>query len=569
MATQSDVNALKSELRQLQSQNHELEREISALGNSLQNALGTVSSAEHSAIGALENGTSSLTSDDKTLKGVALVEEDIRERMILYKNIENAYKTIRGLKNDLAAHQGNEKTVRRIITAMVENDEHAFASDETVREQSEKMYLQTQYYFLSHIMMDLQLRKSGESAAADRARAKALEMDERKSAWVYFMIALKNEKPEAQSYWLTRIMEKPLMGNEKEQLKVLTLLCLKDDNEDSERIRSYIGLDKLGEIDKDDIVNRVTALYGQATVVKPPEFRHIDKYVSEKVKLSAALKGAMNNEEVGSYVVKLRESEGDKMRRDVVTQMFDSILETCHSPKAQEIYDEIAYQEKIIEAKGRIEEAMAKKAQEEVEKVSNIDLEECLFRWLNDNEHYNGKREINALAYSKFKPSYRRAYKNFVKNYRSCYSESVSVKIDEYNTKTPLQSIDEEMKKIDEFCRTECAKEKAAVKDTKFILFTVFGALLLVGGIIMNFALSIGVAGNVLAALAAVAGVALLVLAAVTKFKNYKRRIEIGKKWEKNAVLYAEKMQYVFGDIQSFRELYRAYDATVLDESFF
>ena len=569
MATQSDVNALKSELRQVQSENHEMEREISALGNSLQSALGTVTSAKNAALGALENGTSSLANDDKTLKGVAIVEEDIRERMILYKNIENAYKTIRGLKNHLAAHQGNEKTVRRILTAMVENDEHAFASDETMREQSEKIYLQTQHYFLSHVMMDLRLRKSGESAAADRARAKALEMDERKSVWVYFMIAVRGGKSEAQSYWLSRIMEKPLSGNEKEQLKVLTLLCLKDKNENSDNIRSYIGLDKLGEIDNDEIVGRIANVYGGETVVKPPEFRHIDKYVSEKVKLSAALKGAMNNEEIGAYVNNLRNGGEDKMRRDIVTQMFDSILETCHSPKAQEIYDEIAYQEKIIEAKGRLEEAMAKRAQEEVEKVSDINLEECLFRWLNDGEHYNGKHEINELAYSKFKPSYKRAYKKYVQNYRSGYGESLCVKIDEYNTKTSFGSIDEETKKIDEFCRTECSKEKTAVKDTKFILFTIFGALLLVGGIVMNFALSFGVASKVLGAVAAIAGVLLLVLAAIAKFRNYKRRIEIGKKWEQNASEYAEKMRYVFGDIQSYRELYRAYDATVLDESFF
>ena len=91
----------------------------------------------------------------------------------------------------------------------------------------------------------------------------------------------------------------------------------------------------------------------------------------------------------------------------------------------------------------------------------------------------------------------------------------------------------------------------------------------MVGGIVVNFALSLGTASHVLAAVAMLAGVAFLILAAVTKFKNYKRRIEIGKKWEKNAVDYAEKMQYVYNDIQSYRELYRAYDATVLDENFF
>ena len=569
MATWSDVRELESKVSEIRAENRRMENEIAMMGDSLNRALSKVTSAKDNALGALSNGTNTLTSDDKTLMTVAVVEEDIRGRMVLYKNIENAYKTIRRLNNDLRYHQGNEKTVRRMLTAMVDNDERAFASDETIREQSEKMYLQTQYYFLSHVMMDLQLRKAGESAAADRARAEALKMDARKSAWVYFMIALRNEKPESQTYWLSRIMEQPLTGSEKEQLKILTLLSLKDDAPDSGRIREYIGLDKIGDIDKEEIVAKILSQYQAAMVVRPPEFRNISKYVAESDKLKTALRGAMNNEEVGIFVQKLRNGGDEKAYHDVITAMFDSVIETCHSPKAQEIYDEIAYQEKIIEAKGHLEEAMAKKAQEDVEKVSDIDLEDCLFKWLNERENYVGKREITKFSYEKFKPSYKHAYRNYVRSYRSGYRESVNVKIDEYSTKTDFSDIEAENAKAKEFCRSECVKEKAAVKDTKFILFTVFGAVLLVAGIVLNYALSIGVLGNVLAVAAMLAGVVLLAMGAITKFKNYRKRIEIDKKWEQNAISYVEKLQYVYKDILSYRELYKGYDATTLPDSIF
>ena len=572
MATWSDVRELESKVSEINAENREMEREIYMMGDSLNSALGKVRSAQSDALGALENGTGTLTSDDKTLMTVAIVEEDIRERMVLYKNIENAYKTIRRLNNDLRYHQGNEKTVRRLLTAMIDNEEKTFASEETIREQTEKLYLQTQYYFLSHVMMDLQLRKFGESAAADRARAEAVKMDPRKSAWVYFMIALRNDKAESQAFWLSRIMEKPMNGSEKEQLKVLTLLSLKA-GENASRIGEYIGLDKLGDIDKDEIVNLILPQYVAAGVVIPPEFRNIDKYVAESANLGVALKGAMNNEEVGSYVQQLKDGGAEKMRGDIIARMFDSVIETCHSPKAQEIYNEIAYQEKIIEAKGRLEEAMAKKAAEDVENVSDIDIEQWLFRWLNERDRYNGKREINELAYSKFKPSYKRAYKSYVKNYRANYRQSVTVNIGDYSTKTDFNSIDEENMKIKAFCETESNREKAEVKDTKFILCNVLGAILLIGGLITKFvfssALSLGAFGSFLATAAMLGGFALLVVGAMTKFKNYRKKIEIDKKWEKNVADYSEKMQYVYKDILSYRELYKAYDATVLSDTLF
>ena len=569
--TEGDIRRLEAEVAELRRENSRMEGEIRAMTNSLDRAGGIVSSAESEAIGALVNGENTLTTDDNTLQNVGRVGDDIRARMVLYKNIENAYKTIRRLNNDLRYHQGNEKTVRRMLAAMLDNESKAFASEETVRTQSEKLYLDTQFYFLSHIMMDLQLRKAGETAAADRARKKALEMDERKSVWVYFMIALKRGDRPEKSKWLKKLMTVAPVGSEKELIRVLALLALQPKNEDAAAIAEYIGLDKIGAIDKGEIVGAILKSYRAAMTVAPPKFDNIDKHVAEAGALGTALRGAMNNEEVGAYVKKLATDTGGKMRNDIIDAMLDNVIESCHSPRAQEIYDEIAYQEKIIEAKGVIEDAMALKAREEVEKVSDIDIESCLFEWLNEKDRYNGKKEIVEFAYGKFKPSFRHAYDGYVKQYRAEYKDEVTVTVGEYRTRTKLNDLEKEDADIKAHCASVRDAEKARITNAKFILLTVFGGILLVAGIVMNF-LSDFVGGTVsVLALATgvAAGLVLLILGAVTKYKNYKRKLAADAKCERDIADYTQIMHGVFADVQAYRGMYAEYDAKVLPSDFF
>lgn len=569
--TEGDIRRLEAEVAELRRENSRMEGEIRAMTNSLDRAGGIVSSAESEAIGALVNGENTLTTDDNTLQNVGRVGDDIRARMVLYKNIENAYKTIRRLNNDLRYHQGNEKTVRRMLAAMLDNESKAFASEETVRTQSEKLYLDTQFYFLSHIMMDLQLRKAGETAAADRARKKALEMDERKSVWVYFMIALKRGDRPEKSKWLKKLMTVAPVGSEKELIRVLALLALQPKNEDAAAIAEYIGFDKIGAIDKGEIVGAILKSYRAAMTVAPPKFENIDKHVAEAGALGTALRGAMNNEEVGAYVKKLATDTGGKMRNDIIDAMLDSVIESCHSPRAQEIYDEIAYQEKIIAAKGVIEDAMALKAREEVEKVSDIDIESCLFEWLNEKDRYNGKKEIVEFAYGKFKPSFRHAYDGYVKQYRAEYKDEVTVTVGEYRTHTKLDDLEKEDADIKAHCASVRDAEKARITNAKFILLTVFGGILLIAGIVMNF-LSDFVGGTVsVLALAAgvAAGLVLLILGAVTKYKNYKRKLAADAKCERDIADYTQIMHGVFADVQAYRGMYAEYDAKVLPPDFF
>lgn len=571
MIDQSDVNEMQRAVNAIRAENRRLQGEIDSMCSTLRGALNEVKGARSTAMSALESGEDTLNKDDNTLKNVSKVADDIRAKMILYKNVENAYKTIRQLTEELNSSLGNEKIVRRMVTAIIDNEEKTFASEETIQTESEKLYLNTQYFFLSHVMMDLQLRKRGETSAADRARKKALELDNRKSCWVYFMVALRREDKKEINYWLEKITARPLNGSEKDQLKVLTLLSLRDESEEAKKIRAYIGLDEIQSIDKDEIVKTILSQYRAAMVVTPPKFKYLSKYVKESDDLNEALTGAMNNEEVGAFVQKISQSGEDKMRKDIISKMFDSVIETCNSPKAKKIQADIAYQEKIIAAKGVIEEAMALKAQEDVTNVSDINVEACLFEWLNEKERYNGKRELNEFSYVKFKPSYKRAYKEYVLQYRRKCASSVTVDLGGYSTRSSLNSREEEAANIKAYCERQCAATKATVKNTKFILCMIFGGLLLVAGIVMKFLSSVITNGGSIAALiiGAVAGIALLVLGLKIKYKNYRTLIEADKKKERDIAVYTELMNFVITDMQSFHELYKQYDDKMLPDSFF
>ncbi len=571
MATEGDVARMRSEVSAIRSENARIQREINMMVNSLDSALGIVKSTQSTAIGALQNGDRTLTGDDNTLHGVEDVEQDIRKKVVLYKNVENAYKNIRALNNELRYQQGDEKTVKRMVTAIIDNEDKKLVSEDTLIEQAEKLHVRTQYFFLSYIMMDLQLRKRGSTEAADRAQKTAVDMEPRKSAWVYFMIALKRNDVAEEEKWFNMLMQHPVSGSEKEQLKMLMMLSLKESGGIADKVRRYIGLDDVHEIDSDELVSNILHSYHEVMAVKPPKFEYIDKHIDEHEKLNEALFGAMNNEEIAAYIQTVSLSNEEKMRNDIIGKMLDGVIESCNSPKSKEINEQIEYNQSIIEAHGVMDEAMAKHAQQKVESVADIKIDDCLYEWLTDKERYNGKREVDEFAYSKLKPCYIRAYKEYVSEYQKKYSMKVTMDLGGYKTQTMLSNVGEEELKIGKFCRNQCERTKAAIKNTKFILCVIFGALLLVGGIVLNFLG--GSIGETWAKVGLFAGViigaALLFLGVISKYKNYKAKLAADDKCAQDIVMYIEKMHYVFNDLASYREMYRQYDNKRLGDDFF
>lgn len=569
--SQSDVNAMQSKVNQIRNENAQLRNEINAMVSSVNSAGNSVTSTRNTAIGTLEGGESTIKKDDNVLHTVSKKQDEIRRMMELYKNMENAYKTIRGLNNDLRYHQNGEKNVRKMVVAMIDNELKSLASEETIAEQAEKQYLQTQYFFLSHIMMDLQLRKRGEPEAADRARAEALKLDRRRSVWVYFLIALRRNDEKELDYWVDELVRTPLIGSEEKFLKVLAVIALCDKGRSAEKIRAYIGIDAISGEDKTNLVNKISLEYAGVMKTRPPKFKYIETHVEEKAALDGALFGAMNNESVAAYIRKLAGGTSSDSRAQFYSDMLDECVEYCRSPKSDEIRDKISYQEKIIEAKGVLEDAMALKAKEDVMLVSDLNVEDCLFRWMTDNERFAGKKEINEFSYGKFKSSYKRAYREYVKSYRGQYVDRFTVHVGDYSAKTTLRNAEEDEANIDRFLTERCKQTKAAIKDTKFYLMVVFGAILIVAGIVCNFLQGvIPFPWNVVLLVACVIGGLLLVGFGIrVKYLNYKARLRADEQRARDRVAYFEMLRALYADVEAYREMYAQYDAKTLDEKEF
>lgn len=569
--TDADVSAMRSQVNAIIAENNQLRSEINAMVNSVSNAGSTVEHLRNVAVGTLENGEKTINHDDDVLHRVGKTQAEIRHMMELYKNMENAYKTIRGLNNDLRYHQGGEKNVRKMLVAMLDNEIKNLASAETIAEQAEKQYLKTQYFFLSHIMMDLQLRKRGEEEAADRARKEALKMDERRSIWVYLFIALRRGDIKERDKWIDKLVEQPLVGSEEKFLKVLAVIALCDNDKGAKKLRDYIGADAISEGDKAPFVSKITANYLGVMTTRPPEFKYINKHISESDDLRTALYGAMNNESVAAYIEKLAGASSSETRSQFYADMLDELMEYCRSPKSDEIRAQIAYQEKIIEAKGVIEDAMVLKAKEDVMLVSDLDVESCMFNWLTGNEKFAGKKEITQFSYGKFRASYKRAYHNYVKSYRSKYSENLTLTINEYSGKSNFKDSEADAKKVDDYLTERCRQIKAAIKDTKFILCMIFGGLLLVAGIVLNFLESvIGSPWNVVGlVVGVVAGLVLLLLGLKIKYSNYRAKIRADEQLADDRIKYIEILREVYSDVEAYREMYKQFDAKAIDDSKF
>ncbi len=566
--TQSDVNAMRSKVNQIRNENAQLKSEINMMVSSVNTAHRDVAAMKDAAIGTLEGGAKTIRSDDEILHGVSRKQDEIRGMMERYKNMENAYKTIRGLKNELRYHQDGEKNVRKMLVAMVDNELKNLASEETIAEQAEKQYLKTQYFFLSHVMMDLQLRKRGEAEAADRAREEALKLDERRTVWVYFLIALRRGDEAEKNYWIDRLVAAPLVGSEEKFSRLLAVIALCDKDRGAEKLRAYLGIDNVSDGDKMPFVSKISAGYAEVMKTRPPKFKYIEQHVEECASLDGALFGAMNNGAVAAYLRKLVGGSSDGARAQFYSDMLDEAVEYCRSPKSDEIRDKISYQEKIIEAKGVLEDAMELKVKEDVRLVSDLDVEECLFKWLTESERFAGKKEIAAFSYEKFRASYRRAYREYVKSYRNQYVGNLSVHIGEYSAKTALNDADRDEENVEKFLTDRCQRTKAAIKDTNFYLLVIFGAILVAAGIVCNF-LSAYIPNPwniVLLAVCVVAGLVLAGLGVRVKYGNYKALLRADAQLAEDRIKYMEMLRALYSDMETYREMYRRYDAEAMDD---
>ena len=570
--TQSMVDEVRSQLHEIQMENMEMEREIAAMCSSIRNAYNHVAEASSSAVTALGSGVSTLNSDENTLRGVDNVRQDIEEKVKLYKNVENAYKNIRQLNNQLRYQRGSEKTVKSIVIAMLDNEEKALVSEESLVTQAEKIYLDksAQSFFLSHIMMDLQLRGRGEVAAANRAREQAVKLDPRNAAWIYFMVAVKRGDAAEKAYWVEQLISRPLVGAEKANLKMLALLALTGKDAVASKIGDYIGINTIGPMDRDGIVANILASYKAAMTIEAPTFQYIEQYIVEKNDLKEAMRGAINNEEVAAAIQKVSMGKDDKLREGVVTMMLDRVIEGSHSEETGKILKEIEKNQHVIDAKGVLSEATAMDLSKDIEDVSDIKLEDCLYEWLNERERYNGKREISAFAYGKLNPSYQRAYQLYLQGYRSKNKNVLSVDLGDYQTQSALTSASEEVTKLNQFCKARCESAKSAIKNTTFILLLVFGALLLAAGIVLKFLPQLGAAGSLVGFLGGIGvGCLLFILAVVVKFRNYRKKLALEKQCEEDLVRLSELMQHVVSDVEAYRTMFNTYDAKALTSDFF
>lgn len=569
--SESDVSALRSKVDNLRWENSQLQDEINTMVASVNSVSSNVAGVKDTALSALNNGERTINNDNNILHDVGKRQEEIRGMMILYKNMENAYKTIRGLNNELRYHQDGEKNVRKMLVAMLDNETKNLASQDTITEQAEKQYLNTQYFFLSYIMMDLIHTKRGEKEAAQRARKKALEMDERRSIWVYFLIALRRGDNKERDYWVDKLVKTPLIGSEEMFLKVLAVIALCDTGAAADKLRAYIGADKISDGAKGPLVSKISANYASVMKTRPPEFKYINQHIGESERLAGALSGAMNNESVAAYIQKLTGSSASGKRTQFYADVLDEAMDYYRSPKSDEIRDKISYQEKIIEAKGVIERAMELKAKEDVMLVSELDVEGCLFKWLTGNENFVGKKDVNEFSYQKFKASYKQAYREYVKEYRANYSESLTFRVSDYSVKSAFKDVEEDERKIENYLVERCRKTKAAIKDTKFYLGVIFGALLVIAGIVLNFLSSvIPSPWNVVClVVCVVAGLALVLFGIKVKYSNYKALIRADEALATDRIKFNEVLRCVYTDVASYREMYKAYDAKVMTDKQF
>ena len=197
----NQINALRAENAALEAELQTAERNVNILtGN-----VGRLEANVHAKMTTLDDKVE-VTAENTTLFYTALT--DLTEQYFIFKNLSTASKNLTQYTDEYYTKFAFYQKLRRISLGYVIGLDSAIISDENLRKEVEKAYLQNTDYWLAYAIMAVTLWAENEREAASRALNKALSMDYNKSCLFFLLINLRFERVAIAREWYLNYLDK-------------------------------------------------------------------------------------------------------------------------------------------------------------------------------------------------------------------------------------------------------------------------------------------------------------------------------------------------------------------------
>ena len=487
----SEVSRLESKLSHEQSINRELRGELATIANGVTRATNELEGFNAHIQHTLDDSTNQLaTSHQRVVDSIAL-QGEIEKLYERYKTIELANKKIRVANVKKFYDFANYRTVRKIVQGIMDNLDMHMVSDKTITKSVEVQHLQTPDYWLTCALISIMAWKNDDKPLADRAMARAVSLDKKHSAIFYMLFNLRMPREEAAVKWFLSYRECEQKGSDRRTFLMLFSLVSKAmaetvDGDILNQVFSYIrdiihaGTQAAG-YSEGDIIAAIRYQYTRLQLPEQMGFPLLRKYCEAHNDLEANLTRAKNNIPILEFILKtINIAPGE--RNEFLKNYIDEMISDPNEAE-QSVYDEIAYNELIIQYEGDTAAAKTHFDNEKTRAEAQINLMDEMVLWIfeKDNRDINQQMRLNMFTLTK--ALQEKAIIESTEDYRRRKTSIAPIRINDYITTADFTQAATESGKIEVHYKQQRDQAFAEIKDWHgYVGFGIAGAAA-IGGI--------------------------------------------------------------------------------------
>jgi len=572
MADQSDyerAQALVNQINALVAENNRLLAELETAEYNLGILINNVAALDRSVHATMSQLSSNVenTSEDVTFLFNAL--NDLSEQYFVFKNLSTASKNLSMYTDEYYTKFSFYNKLRRITLGYVIGLDNAIISDESLRLEVEKAYLQNTDYWLAYAIMAVMLWARNEREAAKRAMDKALSMDYYRSCVFFLLINLRFERNQAAKDWYLNYLEKVDMTKLGDEFQYLLQAYLNGlfgndpsfENLVSDNFKRLLEQAEATSVDfGEKFVNGADAYadaYLHHTEASFPTLREV---CSEYKKMIDLLSDAEKHSLLAAKYVELAE-EPDELAEEQAQRVENVLYGLINGYDDDEwrVVKEQKRNEAIMEAKGDL-----RAAQENFDLMyARLDekkpLSDLMVTWTFSEDPTQTNNTVKRFTISLMKERLYRGFEKFAARYRKEEPERCTLQIDGCRLTCSEAEPDEPNHKLNEYFSKNRMKHLLADKHIKIYGIICLVALLIL--VITAFTFNTG-SGLKLSEVMLTIGVLGGVLGG---FLLWRRIVDVGRILDEKKRLAFVKLQQALEEMGQWRSLFREADAHLPD----
>lgn len=471
-ALQSELNALERELSQAQQINRELRGELSTITNGVSNANKELSDYNSKIRNTLDNCNGTMNSSHQRVVDAIALQGEIEVLYTRFKHVELANKKIRECNNKKYYDFANYRTVRKIVQGIMDNLDVQMVSDKTITKSVEVQHLQTPDYWLTCVLISVMAWRNNDKELADRAMARAINLDKKNSAIFYMLFNLRMGRDEAALKWFYTYQECELKGSDQRTFLMLFSLVSKtlsdtvDENTKNEVfsfIKKVIDANmKESGYDEDEIIARIKHYFNRMQPSDQLQYSMLRKCCGEFDQLTSTMMQAKNNINILEFILKTS-NVPEEQKNTFLKGYIDELIASPNQAE-KEVYDEIAYNELVIKLEGDVTAAKEQFDAEQTKKANDLNLIAEMIDWIYERESQEVNGQIKLSMFTLTKMLQEKAAESHVEDYRARRKNNYAATLGEYSTTINFKREDEEYDKIKKFYTEKKDAELATIK---------------------------------------------------------------------------------------------------------